>query len=74
MSKHNIRRLLNSAAAYVTSQAESLKASHTINGQWHIIDGADEEAKQQYDRETTFAAELRAAASRLKQGGQQWTS
>ena len=61
----NCQRLLQKAADYVEKEAETLKQSMTIGGDWDLHDDVDLEARNSYDQDTLFASELRAAADSL---------
>lgn len=51
------------AAELLEADAEELFASHTIDGRWVLLDGADYEAQQRHSETLFIAGELRAMAA-----------
>ena len=51
------------AAQLLEAHAEDLKRSHTLNGEWVVLDPMDAHAKDDYDEQRALAAKLKFMAT-----------
>ena len=54
------RTLMRKAAHIIETHAEDLKRSHTLRGEWIVLDSVDRSAKADYDHDMHLVRELRA--------------
>lgn len=57
------RATLLRAAEILAEDAEILRASHTLDDRWILIDSADELARADHDERVSIAAKLQAMAA-----------
>lgn len=70
LSKSALRRI----AQILEEEAECIRGSHTLHGQWCLLDAVDRSAKAQHDEMKSLAQKARAAATAKPKRGEEGPS